>query len=59
MIKFGINTRFRLKERGQLTEERIVVLDVWDDHGRRVTCKGLDMLEDDFCMAEISSYVVS
>ena len=27
-------------------EERIGGLDVWDKHGRKVICKGLDIIED-------------
>ena len=27
-------------------EEIIVVLDIWDDPGRRVSCKVLEILED-------------
>ena len=27
-------------------EERIDGLDIWDDHGHRVSCKGLEILEE-------------
>ena len=39
-------------------EEHIGGLDVWDEHGRRVSCMGLDMLEDDFHAVEMYSFVV-
>ena len=39
-------------------EERICSLDVWDDRGRRVICKGLEMLEEKFHVVERRSCVV-
>ena len=47
MIKSGRKNGFKWKQREEFTEERIDDLDIWDDHEYRVSCKGLDTIEDD------------
>ena len=45
LLKSGIKHGFKWKQREEFMEERIGVLNIWDKHGFRVICKGLDMLE--------------
>ena len=47
-MKFSSNTGFKWKWREGFLEECISDLDIWDEHGCRVSCKGLKILEDDF-----------
>ena len=46
LLKSGIKYGFKSKQRGELMEERIGGLDIWDKYDRRVICKGLYMLKD-------------
>ena len=43
------------KQSQQLMEELIGVLDIWDDPGRKVSCKVLEILEDASHLKEIRS----
>ena len=47
-----MNTGFKWKKREDFTEDCIGGLDIWDENGRKVSCKGLQMLEGDFCVVE-------
>ena len=48
-LKFGINTGLKWKQREKLMEECIVGIDIRDEHGHRVSYKGLEMNGDNPC----------
>ena len=44
LLKSRRKYEFKWKQKDELTEERIVGLDIWGKHGHRVICEGLEML---------------
>ena len=58
MLKSGRKYRFNWKQREDLMEECIDSLDIWDKHGCRVICKGLEMLEEASHVEERCSCII-
>ena len=52
LLKSRRKYEFKWKQKDELTEERIVGLDIWGKHGHRVICKGLEMLQEDYHVEE-------
>ena len=47
LLNSSIQSGFIWKQREEFTDERIGDLDIWDNHGCRVSCKGLEVLDYD------------
>ena len=41
LLNYGSKTGFKFNHREEFVEERIFGLDIWDNHGRRVSCESM------------------
>ena len=57
-MKVGSKNGFKWKQREDLIEGRIVSLGIWDEHGCRVSCKGLDIIEKTLHVVERRNCVI-